>query len=396
MPRIATETHKKAKSVLSVFGLKPLEAQIPACDDETMHKPAKVYPPYRDGKKWRVVIVAEGTRKAVTVDTLEKAEALREELTRTLTAKGSRSVGDVLDEWLAYKSEQGLNAHSLEMLRYKLKAFLPLDAAVSSFGPDRAQKLYDKERTRITKYGREVSAMTHRLLLRTTKRFFRWVVTKGYLATNPFEGVEPVGKINSGKRQLTKDEAMRLTDALYADAERGDEAATALLTQLFLGLRTSEILLRTVRDLDDGGQILVIPYGKTKNARRRLEVPESLRPFLLRQATGKGSEVLLFGADRPRPFATDKLWDRLQRYCRRLALPRVCPHSLRGLHSTLALDAGISSNAVAAALGHGSFAVTARHYADPNTLRNTTVRRVAETLESHTSHPPRSRWTRRP
>lgn len=348
-----------------------------------MQKPAKVYPPYREGKKWRLVIVEAGIRKAVTVDTLEKAEALREELMRTLAAKGSRSVADALQEWLAYKQDQGLSARSIETLRYKLKEFLPLDVALSSIGPDRAQKLYDRERTRITKYGREVSATTHRLLLRTTKLFFRWVVSKGYLAANPFAEVEPVGKVNTGKRQLTKDEAARLTDALYADAERGDEAATALLSQLFLGLRTSEILLRTVRDLDDGGRILVIPYGKTRNARRRLEVPESLRPLLLRQAAGKGPEVLLFGADRGRPFATDKLWDRLQRYCHQLGLPRVCPHSLRGLHSTLALDAGVSANAVAAALGHGSFAVTARHYADPNTLRNTSVRRVAETLEAH-------------
>ncbi len=110
MPCIATETHRKAKSILSVFGLKPLEAETQACDDQTMHKPAKVYPPYRDGKKWRLVIVEAGIRKAVTVNTLEKAEALREELTRTLTTKGARSVGDVLAEWLDYKQEQGLTA----------------------------------------------------------------------------------------------------------------------------------------------------------------------------------------------------------------------------------------------------------------------------------------------
>ncbi len=96
-----------------------------------MHKPAKVYPPYRDGKKWRLVIVEAGIRKAVTVNTLEKAEALREELTRTLTTKGARSVGDVLAEWLDYKQEQGLTARSIEMLRYKPKDFLPLDAALS-------------------------------------------------------------------------------------------------------------------------------------------------------------------------------------------------------------------------------------------------------------------------
>ena len=35
---------------------------------------------------------------------------------------------------------------------------------------------------------------------------------------------------------------------------------------------------------------------------------------------------------------------------------------------------------VASALGHGNFAVTAQHYVDPDTLRNTTLRRVAHAL----------------
>jgi len=45
---------------------------------------------------------------------------------------------------------------------------------------------------------------------------------------------------------------------------------------------------------------------------------------------------------------------------------------------------------VASALGHGSFAVTAQHYVDPDTLRNTSLRRVAHamTSESTPARPP--------
>ena len=35
---------------------------------------------------------------------------------------------------------------------------------------------------------------------------------------------------------------------------------------------------------------------------------------------------------------------------------------------------------VAAALGHGSFAITARHYTDPSALRNAALRRVSSAL----------------
>lgn len=37
--------------------------------------------------------------------------------------------------------------------------------------------------------------------------------------------------------------------------------------------------------------------------------------------------------------------------------------SLRGLHSTLSITAGVSADVVARELGHGSDAVTLRHYA---------------------------------
>lgn len=58
----------------------------------------------------------------------------------------------------------------------------------------------------------------------------------------------------------------------------------------------------------------------------------------------------------------------------------VCSPSLRGLHSTLAIEAGATASLVAAALGHGSFAVTARHYADPDALLGAQARRVSSAL----------------
>lgn len=41
---------------------------------------------------------------------------------------------------------------------------------------------------------------------------------------------------------------------------------------------------------------------------------------------------------------------------------------------------GMTSSAVASALGHGSFAVTAKHYADSDRLHNARVRWVDEAL----------------
>jgi integrase len=150
------------------------------------------------------------------------------------------------------------------------------------------------------------------------------------------------------------------------------------------------VLHREVRDLDDEGRVLWIPSGKTDNSRRRLEVPEPLRGLLLAQAEGKPPERRLFGSDRAQPHFQIWQWRQVRKYCQLAGLPRVCPHSLRGLHSSLAVAAGCTSSVVASALGHGSFAITAQHYVDPDTLRNTTLRRVAHALaqEATPAEPP--------
>jgi len=44
----------------------------------------------------------------------------------------------------------------------------------------------------------------------------------------------------------------------------------------------------------------------------------------------------------------------------------VCAHSMRRLHSTLAMEAGMSANVVAASMGHESAKTTLRSYAKPD------------------------------
>lgn len=101
-------------------------------------------------------------------------------------------------------------------------------------------------------------------------------------------------------------------------------------------------------------------YSKTQAGRRTLEVPEVLQPYLLKLAEGKVPTARLFPShwrDWPRKW--------VQRICKEVGVPKVCAHSMRGLHSTLALQAGTSGHVVAASLGHESPATTLQSYADP-------------------------------
>jgi integrase len=58
----------------------------------------------------------------------------------------------------------------------------------------------------------------------------------------------------------------------------------------------------------------------------------------------------------------------VRRICCAAKTPIVGPHGLRGTHATLAVQAGVTGDAVARALGHESFAVTAGHYAKPEAV----------------------------
>lgn len=345
--------------------------------------PPRVLGPYRNRDKYRLIVVDGSSRKSIICSSPAEAEAMRAELTGALRAHSQREIGDALAEFHAYLvAVRGVLPATAAHSHRQLARFLPATAALRTFSAAQAERLYRDETQRTTaQFGRPVSAGTHRALLRRAKQFFQWAKEQGLLAANPFAAVKPVGQVRTGKTQLRIDEARAFLAAALEMAQGGDLGALGCLMMLLLGLRCGEVLARQARDLDDGGTVLWIPRGKTKNARRRLQVPELLQPLLRALALGKAPEQLLFGTNRQGgPRAGMYLWVAVHRVCARAGVPPVCSHSLRGLHSTLALEAGATSTVVASALGHSSFAITARHYADPSTLSNTTARRAAQAL----------------
>jgi Phage integrase family len=182
---------------------------------------------------------------------------------------------------------------------------------------------------------------------------------------NPLEDVEGVGRRKHGKEQLRIDEARKWLAKARELADQEFDGAIAAMMTLLMGMRCSEVISRVVRDIDDNGTLLWIPDSKTEKGKRTLRVPEMLRPYLRVLAEGKRSGDLLFGH-------RDRGWPRhwVQRICGEAAVPQVTAHGQRGLHSTLAVEAGETSRAVADALGHESFTTTARSYAQPEAVGN--------------------------
>lgn len=369
----------------------PVPEQLPAarrsCENQaTMPKSAaRVLGPYANGEKWRLVLLDGASRKALVADSYEAALKLRDDLIHQLKTHVTRTFGEALADYLADLGNRSIQAETVDKIRRMMRPFLPLAEPLTALSSERAEEMYLQESRRIKANGEPLAADSHHLLLRRIKHFYKWAVARRYVEQNPFAEVRPIGRARRGKLQLRIDEARRFVAFAIERAQLLDVGATAALMQIFLGLRPTEAMIRIVRDLDDEGRVLWVPFGKTANARRRLQVPEVLREILLKHAAGKAADEPLLGP-RGEPMHTrSALRHRLMKLCKAADVPRVCPHSLRGLNATLALEAGATAHHVAAALGHASFATTARHYVDASAIANVGLRKVADVLTGEMS-----------
>ena len=113
-------------------------------------------------------------------------------------------------------------------------------------------------------------------------------------------------------------------------------------------------------------------------------MPEFLRPLLRAHSASKAPDDSLFTTATGKPAFRTYFWVYLRTLCADAGVPVVCPHSLRGLHATLALEAGATPESVARALGHGSFSMTKKHYATADSVTTNLQQRVSRAMGTET------------
>ena len=376
----AARTLEKAVRDAANFRTTPTEIG----DSETMGgKVASVYGPYPNGDKWRLVLLLpDGRRKAKIVESFEEAQRVKTTVAASLSDEAKTPIGAAIDDFLADKVKQGLKPSSVRNWRDRL-AHLPQDIALSELTATNAQALYDQ-------WIATAAVATHRGRLRFVRGFYVWAIERGLVTQNPFAKVKPVGKPRRGKLQLRVDEARKLYAELFRLAWAGQSPAGCLLVQILHGVRSSEAWGLRVRDVDADATRLHVAAegGKTANATRTLEidVPE-LRNLLLHIREGRQPNDPLFARKCAAQSTNTTLYKYLHRLCDRLGIPRVCPHSLRGLHATVAVQSGVTSRAVAGVLGHASDEITRRHYIAPGADQAGSARSLAALLAP--SEPPK-------
>jgi integrase/recombinase XerD len=335
------------------------------------------YPKKRGGiiTGWRVCSYdGAGTPRWRTLESRDEAEAYIQSLRKTISAQDS--VGEAVGMYMEYMLEtKGNKPRSVATTVGRLEAWFADDEqSLSTLTPRALQQRY------LERQGEVSSADTHRNELAEVKTFFKWCVKQGLLPANPAADVEPVGKRQAGpgKDKLRIDEARKwLTVASeLAVAEPG---ATAAMVSLLMGLRATEIIERTARDVDDDGRLLWIPCSKTPNGVRAVDIPDlwGLRARMI-ELKGKAETPwsLLFGhhwRDWPR--------ENVQRICRLAEVPRVTAHGMRALWGELAIESGAVAELVARKLGHGNVNVNRKSYAGEQAFKRAEGRRALAVLK---------------
>jgi integrase/recombinase XerC len=218
-------------------------------------------------------------------------------------------------------------------------------------------------------------AVTIARKLSSLRTFFRLLVRRRLLQTNPLTGLRPPRRAQRLPTFLGKEEAQRLLET----ASPGDRAEVArdqaLLEVLYgAGLRISEACNLDLADLvpDGAGALITVRQGKGRKdrvvpvgakARMAVEHYLTVRPALVQAAPRRqvlASNALFLGR-RGQRLDPRQARRQLHRRVTTAAVRRASPHTLRHSFATHLLGEGADLRAIQEMLGHSSLRTTQRY-----------------------------------
>lgn len=195
-------------------------------------------------------------------------------------------------------------------------------------------------------------------------------VIEGFIPTSPCTFVKTPPKKKTGSKALTIDECTKLLKAL--GASMFDDCIKLIL---YTGLRRSEALGLTIKDVDFkkqtltvnntvvtiNGRLVLREETKTESSHRTISLDHDTMEIVLKrckEATSKGTD-LLFPSRTLNVSTPHALSAHFKKYVHILNFDKsITLHSLRHTHATLLLESGASIKAVQARLGHSSIQTT--------------------------------------
>ena len=202
--------------------------------------------------------------------------------------------------------------------------------------------------------------------LATLRSFYKFLVKRGKIGTNPVMTIRTPKQEKKLPRFLEYEEIKRLLETPPIDSWLGARDRAILETLYSTGIRVSELVALNMDDIDFLGEVIRI-RGKGKKERvapissSALQVIQHYMEFRNKRAESSGNfdPKVLFVNKHGQRLSTRSVRRKMDKYLKMAGLdPNISPHTLRHSFATHMLNSGADLRSVQELLGHQSLSTT--------------------------------------
>jgi len=222
--------------------------------------------------------------------------------------------------------------------------------------------------------------------LATLRSFYKFLVKRNRIASNPVMAIRTPKQDKKLPRFLEYEEVKRLLETPPVDTWLGARDRAILETLYSTGIRVSELVALNMDDVDFLGEVVRV-RGKGKKERvtpissSALQVIQHYMEFRNKRAESNGNfdPKVLFVNKHGQRLSTRSVRRKMDKYLKMAGLdPNISPHTLRHSFATHMLNNGADLRSVQELLGHQSLSTT-------QVYTHLTTGRLKETYEK--AHP---------